>query len=86
MLKQRAKQRRVPWTITRSQFDEFCDRTNYIELRGHGPGRYTVDRIDSNRGYHADNIQILEFMENCSEGADNRSKAERGAETVDEPF
>jgi len=86
MLRQRAKQRKMPWTVTSAQFKEFCDRTHYIELRGCGKGYYTIDRIDSNRGYHANNIQMLEFLDNCSEGADNTPRSERGAETTEQPF
>jgi hypothetical protein len=86
MLRHSARKRNLPFTLTLAEFKEFCDRTGYLTLRGHGKGYYTVDRIDSNRGYHADNIQMLEFLENSAEGADNTPRDERGAETAGQPF
>jgi len=67
-LRGRAKQRRVPWKITLPEFKEWCKKTGYIEKRGHGKGLATIDRINANKGYTLDNIQILEFMENCTKG------------------
>ena len=89
-LRASARKRKLPFTITLAQFKEFCAKTGYMELRGHGAGFYTVDRIDSNKGYHANNIRILEFLANCEGGADNTPRNERGAEQTvpedNEPF
>lgn len=85
-LRRSAKRRRLPFTITLAEFKWFCLRTGYLEVRGHKPGAMTIDRIDSNRGYHIDNIQVKEFLDNCEGGSDNTPREERGCETVAEPF
>lgn len=68
MLRNRAKQRGIPFTITLQEFEEFCAKTGYIEKRGHHPGGLTIDRKDHDKGYHIWNIQIMEFVENCTNG------------------
>lgn len=88
ILRQNAKMRKIPFTLTLEEFKKFCKETDYIERRGKKPGCLTVDRIDWNKGYHIWNIRVLEFMENSAQGADANqiTRAERGAETTDDPF
>jgi hypothetical protein len=68
MLRNRAKQRGVPFTITLSDFKNWCLATNYISLRGRKPNSATIDRVNHDEGYHIWNIQIKSFMENCTNG------------------
>ena len=67
-MRNRARARRVPWKITLAQFKDWCAATGYLEKRGHGKGLATIDRINADLGYTIDNIQILEFLENCTKG------------------
>lgn len=67
-LRQRARKRRIPWTITLEEFKKWCARTGYLKKRGHGKGLATIDRVNANEGYHIWNIQIMEFLQNCTKG------------------
>jgi hypothetical protein len=67
-IRSRARQRKLPFTITLVEFRQWCKETGYIEKRGHGAGFATIDRMDHSKGYHIWNIQIMEFMENCTNG------------------
>lgn len=67
-LRQRARKRRIPWGITLADFKTWCAQTGYLVKRGHGKGLATIDRINANEGYHIGNIQILEYLENCTKG------------------
>lgn len=67
-IRQRAKQRKIPFDITLKQFRKFCLDTRYIELRGRNPDSASIDRIDHDKGYHIWNIQIKPFRENCTNG------------------
>ena len=88
-LRQSAKRRRLPFTLTLDQFKQFCAQTGYLEKRGHEIGKWTIDRKDWNEGYHIWNIQVMTFEDNSAQGADNTPRSERGAATVaddNEPF
>lgn len=86
MLRHSARKRKLPFTLTIAEFAEFCERTQYLERRGHKPGCLTIDRIDMNEGYHITNLQVMEFLENSEQGADNTPRAERGcAQVVEVP-
>lgn len=76
-LKQNAKRRGKDFGLTIDQFKKFCEDTNYLKLKGKGKKSASIDRIDPNRGYFIDNIQILSL-------SDNASKGMGGAETA--PF
>lgn len=78
MLRHSARKRKLPFTLTVEQFEEFCRRTQYLERRGNKPGCLTIDRKDMNDGYHIGNIRVLEFTENSAQGADNTSRRKRG--------
>lgn len=67
-LRNRARKRKIPFTITLVQFREWCVATRYLELRGRNPDSATIDRIDHDKGYHIWNIQIKTFLENCTNG------------------
>ena len=67
-LKQNAKRRGKPFDLTIEQFRKFCEETNYIALKGRLKKSATIDRIDPNKGYSIDNIQILTLSQNASKG------------------
>jgi hypothetical protein len=67
-IRNRARQRGIPFTITRAEFEKFCQETHYLEKRGHGAGWLSIDRKNHDQGYHIGNIQIMEFIENCTQG------------------
>lgn len=52
------------FTITLTQFRNFCNETGYIIKRGYRGRNCTIDRIKNNYGYHIWNIQLLKNMAN----------------------
>ena len=67
-IRNRANQRKIPFTITLAEFKAFCERTGYLEKRGREAGSASIDRIDHDKGYHIWNIQVKTFLENCTNG------------------
>lgn len=64
VLKKNAKRRGKEFSLTFEQFSEFCHETKLLTKRGIWAESWTIDRIDEDRGYHIDNIQILTNSEN----------------------
>ena len=62
--KYRAKEREIEWNLTLEEFKEFCDETNYMELKGKMSHSASIDRIDPSKGYEKGNIQILSLGDN----------------------
>jgi hypothetical protein len=75
-IRQGAKKRGIPFTITLEEWKDFCKRTCYLDLRGTEPDSYTVDRINDAQGYHIWNIRILTHAENCADQYRNFSHGE----------
>ena len=67
-LNNNAKRRGKEFTLTLEEFSQFCEETNYIELKGRSKRKMSIDRIDSSKGYSRDNIRILRFDQNCARG------------------
>ena len=67
-LRNRARQRKIPFTITLAEFRDFCIKTNYLQTKGQDPWSMTIDRIDHNKGYHIWNIQLNSHAENSEKG------------------
>lgn len=87
MLRHSARKRKLPFTITVKEFEDFCAKTGYLEHRGNKPGSMTIDRKDWNEGYHVWNIQVMTHEENSEQGSNNTPREERGAVTVEgDPF
>lgn len=53
------------------QFKQFCVETKYMDVKGREKDNYHIDRIDENKGYHIDNIQILTNTENVKKYFDH---------------
>lgn len=64
MLKHNARRRGIPFFLSREEFALFCAETNYLEERGRHKYQKTIDRIDREKGYAYDNIQVLRNDEN----------------------
>lgn len=62
-IKDRAKERKIDFTLTLAEFLQFCDDTGYLSVKG-----MHVDRIDATEGYHLWNIQALIGSENIAKG------------------
>ena len=67
-LKNNAKRRNKKFTLSLEEFKEFCEETNYLELKGQSPKDMTIDRINHRLGYSKDNIQIMSLSENSTKG------------------
>jgi hypothetical protein len=67
-LRGRARQRKIPFTITLVEFQLFCEETGYLEKRGREADSLTIDRIDHDKGYHLWNLKVTPFLENCTNG------------------
>lgn len=61
--KNNALKRKKEFTITLDEFREWCNKVGYLQNGKRGKNA-TVDRIDNNRGYHIDNIQLLTNRQN----------------------
>jgi hypothetical protein len=73
-LKTNAKRRRKLFTLTFDEFECFCRRTGYHELKGQTPTSMTIDRIKNELGYTADNIQAITLHDNVLKEFDNSVK------------
>ncbi len=85
MLRHSARKRKLPFTLTVKEFEQFCLETGYLELRGKKADDLTIDRKDWDEGYHIWNIQVMTHAENSEQGADNTPRVERAADDGD-PF
>lgn len=63
-IKNRAKQRGKSFSLTLEEFRKFCVKTKYIAGKGRSAESYTIDRIDNDKGYSIDNIQVLTKRDN----------------------
>jgi hypothetical protein len=68
-LRDNAKRRGKEFTLTFDQFKEFCYQTDYIAGRGRTKESYSIDRIDNQLGYTADNIRVMTVADNARKGA-----------------
>lgn len=63
-LRENAKKRGKEFTLTLDFFRKFCHDTDYIQNRGRTSESFSIDRIDNDKGYTADNIQVLSYGQN----------------------
>jgi len=71
-VKNKARRRKKGFTLTYADFVSICEATGYIEHKGQRPEDMSLDRIDPNKGYDFDNLQILTVHQNSSKGARER--------------
>lgn len=79
-LKYNARRRGKEFTLTFAEFEQFAIETKLLTKRGVKSSSYTVDRIDSSKGYTIDNIQVLPKGVNC-----RKSMIERYYQFVEDP-
>lgn len=63
-IKAAAKRRLIPFKLTKEQFREFIEPTEYITGRGHKSWNFHLDRKDGELGYVWGNLQILTAEQN----------------------
>ena len=68
-LKSNAKRRGKDFDLTFEQFKLFVIKMDYIRLKGIKAECYHIDRIDENKGYSIDNIQLLTNSDNVKKYA-----------------
>lgn len=64
-----AKRRGKAFELTLDEFRAFCVKYDYLRGKGKTSESYSIDRIDSSRGYTVDNIQVITLSENSRKGA-----------------
>lgn len=60
----RAKERGHSWDISLKDFRKWCKENNYIKNKGKKAGSASIDRIDPNKGYTYENMQVLSLSDN----------------------
>jgi len=68
MIRNRARKRNIPFSLTLEEFRQFCARTGCLANRGTDPHSGSIDRIDHDEGYHVWNLQVKDYGENCRNG------------------
>lgn len=63
-LRNNANRREIEFSITLAEWGKFCNKTNYLNLRGVMAKDMTVDRRDATKGYTYSNIQMLTKSDN----------------------
>lgn len=67
-LRDSARKRHKPFTITFEQFEQYCYETKYISRKGRDKKSHTVDCIEAAKGYVPGNIQPLTLSQNARKG------------------
>ena len=66
-IRNRAKQRGIPFTITLEDFRLWAVKVNLVGIkRGRTADSWDIDRKHEDVGYHIDNIQVLEKTKNIT--------------------
>ena len=63
-LKANAKRRGKEFSLTFEQFRDFAIKTDYHQKKGVEKESFHIDRIDEEKGYSIDNIQVLTNSQN----------------------
>lgn len=61
----KARRRKIPFTLTYEHFEALCIRTGYHTGRGREGTDMHLDRINNLKGYEDGNVQVLTATENC---------------------
>ena len=96
-LKDNAKRRGKSFNLTFEQFKQFAIKTDYLNVKGITKTSYHIDRIDENKGYTIDNIQLLTNEQNIKKYFDHyydesikkyvfKYKTIKPVETTNAPF
>lgn len=85
-MKQKAKSRNIPFSLTFEEFKILCKNTGYLSKYKRGQNA-TVDRRCNYQGYHFFNLQIITNRANASKGnrhSGNRFEAPEKEKTLEE--
>lgn len=64
-LRSNAKRRGHGFTLTLEEFAKVCEETGYLKAKGRMRECLSIDRIDSGKGYSADNIRVITVSMNA---------------------
>ena len=78
-LKSNARRRGKVFALTLEQFRRFAVEVEFFSERGRKSKSYHIDRIDENKGYTIDNIQLITNAENIKKF---RTQSQHGYTTV----
>ncbi len=67
-LRENSQRRNISFALSFEQFKKFAIKTEYIQNKGTTKESFSIDRVNNNKGYTVDNIQILTVGENASKG------------------
>lgn len=65
-LKHNAIRRGKEFLISLDEFSLFCRETQYHALKGQNANAYSIDRVNNDVGYTADNIKMITVSENSA--------------------
>lgn len=77
-IRDRARRREIPFTITLDDYREAIAGTEYTNRRGRRAWNLHIDRRDALKGYEPGNIRVMLAAANCAKGA-TTDKARRRA-------
>ncbi len=72
-----AQKRNLPISFTFEQFVEWGDKHDYFDRKGRQKWNLTIERKDSEQGYHLDNIEVLTMSANAAKGAGEKANAHK---------
>lgn len=75
-LKDSARRRRLPMTLSFAEFLEFVQSTDYMTRKGCTANDLQIDRIDASLGYQKGNLRVITTTENTVKGNQERRLAE----------
>jgi hypothetical protein len=76
LLKSNANRRNKVFELSIEEFKIFCDESNYLELKGKKGSSASIDRIDPEKGYSLDNIQIMSLSNNSKKMHQDKTNKE----------
>lgn len=75
-LRDSARRRKLPMTLSFHDFLSFIQDTGYMEQKGNTKESLQIDRLDASRGYEVGNLRIVTTTENTVKGNKERRRAE----------
>lgn len=67
-IRDRARSKRIAFTLTYEEFVGICEATGYAEGKGRHAHELHLDRIDARKGYSLDNVRVITCSENSRKG------------------
>ena len=82
-VKESARKRSIPFSISLEEFIKAVEGTDYLWLKGRSEGCLHIDRIEEDKGYEVGNIRVLVCSDNVAKSNSNRKKVKNGEEQLD---